>query len=278
MFQPVLPLPGVAGWRFLEATEANQRAAFDRSPALEREITYFNEKISEITSAEELVQDRTLRKVALGAFGLDEDLFKIAFVEKILAEGTENDDALANRFVDPRYAEFSQAFGFGDSFGPRTQEFGFGQRITDQYRDRQFEVAVGEVDQNMRLALTLRREIETYANSATADDTQWFRILGSTPLRTVFEVAFNLPSAFGGLDVDQQREVLQDRTRDLFGDSSLSVFQDPEAVDTLLNRFLVRQQITEGPGPGTPGVAALTLLQNASAPSTGLTNLILSGT
>ncbi|MEM8657881.1 MAG: DUF1217 domain-containing protein [Pseudomonadota bacterium] len=276
MFQPVLPLPGVAGWRFLEATETSQRAAFERSPLLEREIAYFKDNIANVTSAQELVQDRTLRKVALGAFGLDEDISKIAFIEKILSDGTEDDRALANRFVDPRYAEFSSAFGFGNLLGSRTQEFDFGQRITDQYRDRQFEVAVGEVDQNMRLALNLRREIEDYAASPGADNSQWFRVLGNEPMRTVFEAAFNLPSAFAGLDIDRQRDVLQDRTRDLFGDSSLAVFQDPEAVDTLLDRFLVRQQLDQGPTQGTPGLAALTILQNAGTSSSGLTNLILS--
>lgn len=275
-FQPVLPLSGVAGWRFLEATEESQRAAFDRSPLIEREVTYFNEQISTITSAQELVQDRTLLKVALGAFGLDQELFKTAFLERILAEGSEDPQSLANRFVDPRYADFSRAFGFGDLLGSRTQDFGFGRQITDAYRERQFEVAVGAQDPNMRLALGLRREIAEYAESPAASETEWFRILGNQPLRTVFEGAYNLPGEFAGLDIDTQRETLQDRTREFFGDSSLAVFQDPQAVDDLINRFLVRQQIAQGPGPGTPGVAALTLLQSAGTPSLGLTNLILS--
>ena len=276
MFQPVVPLSGIAGWRFLEATESQQRASFDRSPQIDRDVAYFNENIASIGSAEELVADRTLLRVALGAFGLDEELFKTAFLERILGEGTEDPQALANRFVDPRYGDLSRAFGFGSVLGPRTGDLGFGQQITSAYRERQFEIAVGDQDPNMRLALGLRREIAEYANSPTADGAQWFRILGNTPLRTVFEGAYNLPSQFAGLDVDTQRETMRDRTRELFGDSSLAVFQDPEAVDNLINRFLVRQQINEGPGPGTPGVAALALLQNASTPSIGLTNLILS--
>ena len=58
MFAPAIPLTGIAGWRFLEATEQSQRAAFDSSPLLAREIAYFEENIVGVASAEELVTMR----------------------------------------------------------------------------------------------------------------------------------------------------------------------------------------------------------------------------
>ena len=278
-FQPVVPLPGVAGWRFLEATEATQRDAFDRSAVIERDIAYFEEKIGSITTAEALVSDRRLMTVALGAFGLDEEINKTYFMRRILEEGTDDPESLANQFVDPRYRAFSEAFGFGNLLGTRTTLESFGQLITNDYRERQFEIAVGNANDDMRLALTFRREISEYTSSSSGDDTAWFQIMGSRPLRAVFEAAYGLPQQFGTLDVEKQRETLADKTRELFGEGGLSVFNDPENVANLIDRFLVRRQVDAGPTGSTPGTAALTLLQSASGGVGGFQriNLILSG-
>lgn len=275
MYQPVVPLSGVAGWRFLERTEAAQRESFERSPQMARETEYFLENISSIGSAQELVQDRRLLAVALGAFGLGDEIGKTAFLQKILAEGTDDGSSLANRFVDPRYAAFSKAFGFGDVAGPQVARAGFGKEIVDAYKQQQFEISVGNVDESMRLALTFQREIADLAVAAKqgSSATQWYRVMGNEPLRAVVEAAYGLPSAFSGLDIDRQREMLEDKTRQIFGSSSVSVFEDPDAVETMINRFLARQQAEQGPGAGTPGMSALTLLQSSG---TGATNLILS--
>lgn len=275
-FQPIVPFAGVTGWRFLERTEDAQRAAFARAPELDREIRYFKENIAAVTDARALVSDRSLLKVALGAFGLDEEIYKTAFLERILAEGTDDRQSLANRFVDPRYAEFSRAFGFGDLGGSRTADPGFGRRITEAHHTRQFEIAVGGSNADMRMALSFRREIAGHAGSGAGEGADWFRILGRPPLRAVFEAAYNLPAEFAGLDVDRQRTVLQDKTRAMFGDSSVSTFREPENIDSLINRFLGTRQAAAGPQGNTPGMTALSLLQEGGIGSSGLVGLILS--
>ena len=50
-FQPVIPLAGIAGWRFLERTQAKQQAAFEKSAELKRDIAYFEEKIGAVDLA-----------------------------------------------------------------------------------------------------------------------------------------------------------------------------------------------------------------------------------
>ena len=63
-FQPVIPMSGFTGWRFLSRTMAPQQAAFDRSPVVEKEVRYFQQNIAKVSSAAELVGDRKLLKVA----------------------------------------------------------------------------------------------------------------------------------------------------------------------------------------------------------------------
>lgn len=264
-FQPIVPQTGYVGWRFLERTAETQRVAFEKSPELLRDLEYFKENISKATTAEDLVNDRRLLKVALGAFGLEDDLDKRAYVLKALVEGTDADDSFANRMVDKRYQEFSKAFGYGNQFGARVARSDFAESIIAPYKVQKFEVAVGESDESMRLAMVFVREIGEFANSDSADDSAWFKVMGNPPLRQIFETAFGLPKSFGLLDVDKQRDIFRDKSRKLFGDSSLAIFKEGENVDKMLRTFFVRKQISESSGLGIPGTTALTLLRNSAA-------------
>lgn len=277
-FTPIIPASGVIGLRLLSQTQETQRAVFDQQPQLARDVAYFTEKIAEVRTAEDLVGDRRLLRVALGAFGLDDEIDKGAFIRKILEEGSEDREAFANRLVDPRYVNFTRAMGFGDILGARTGDVGFAAGITSAYKERQFELAVGEQDSSLRLALNFRREIQTYANASDPEGTAWFSAMGDLPVRTVFEGAFGLSSSFGQLDIDRQRDELKDLNNKFFGSKSLEVFKDGAEVENLINRFLVRRSIEEGPSPSTNGFTALTLLSNAAngVGSIGIQNILLS--
>lgn len=267
-FQPVVPLSGLAGYGFLARTLDRQMESFSASPERARETARFAERIGSVKSAEELVADRRLLAVALGAFGLEADIDNRFFVRKVLEEGTVARDALANRLADKRYRAFAEAFGFGNPGGARTAEPGFAARISAAFERRSFEAAVGNSDATLRLALNARRELPALAARAAAPDTLFFELLGSPPLREVFETAFALPSGFGGLDLDRQVEVLRERSQRAFGDGELTQFTDPAKLDELLRRFLLQSEVQSGPGPGTPGLVALSLLQGAAAPGT----------
>lgn len=260
---PSAPIGGIAGWRFMQRTQESQQAAFTASPALDRELTYFKENISNIESAEDLVNDYTLFKVALGAFGLEDKVADKFFFKKVLEEGSEEDGAFALKLTDTRYREFAEAFGFGNAGGQRVGESDFAQNITEAYEVRQFEKVVGESDSSMRLALNLEREIGKYADGPFPETTGWFQVMANAPLREVLETALGLPKTIGTLDIDRQREIFQEANVRVFGSKSLDVFQDPENVDKLLRNFFAQEQINNGPGPLTKGMGALTLMQNA---------------
>lgn len=253
--------------------------AFTRDPILQRETDKFREAIPNIITAEQLVADYEVLKVALGAFGLDEEIGKKAFLEQILSEDPDDSESLVNRFVDPRYGEFARAFGFGSGI-PQTLFTGFADDIISRYETNQFEIAVGTQDETMRFALSFTREIADLAQaSLNGQETQtgWLNLMGDEPTRRVLDRALGLPDEFATLDIDVQIEEYQRRMRTQFGGDSMAVFADPEVVDTVLNRYLLREQAEAGPTAGTPGYSALQVLQAGSA-STGITNLILSAT
>ncbi|OAN69214.1 hypothetical protein A8B78_05050 [Jannaschia sp. EhC01] len=261
-FAPVVPLGGYAGWKVLQATLDTQQARFAEDPAQSRDRAYFKENIGAITSAEELVSDYRLLRVALGAFGLDDDLPNRAFVEKVLSDGVTDDDALSNKLADKTYRKFSEAFGFGSILPPLTQGPGFADKILARFDQQAFEVAVGEQDTDMRLALEATRELPEIAAADTSDATAWLTVLGDTALRQVFETAFSLPSTIGSVDLDQQLEAFRKGAERVLGTSEFSVLQDPAAVEDLVHAFTLKSQLAAGPSAFTRGASAVTLLQN----------------
>ena len=262
MFQPVIPATGLAGWRFLQNTYDAQFDAFSKSTVIQRDAEYFTEKIGEISSAEELVSDRRLLTVALGAFGLQDDINNRYFIQKVLEEGTASDDTLANRLADTRYREMSEAFGFGPSAVSLTSLDGFAVDIVDRFQSNSFEVAAGAQDNAMRVALYAQRELQGLAGGEESTDTKWFTIMGDPPLRQLFEKALNLPSSIGQIDIDQQLEIFKERAADVFGSDDLSQFADDEVVQDTITKFIVRDQISGFNSGLSGGSIALSLLQN----------------
>ncbi len=259
-FQPAIPLGGLAGWSFLNRTREAQVEAFADSTVIQRNLAHFRENIGDITSAEELVNDRRLLEVALGAFGLSEDINNKFFIQKVLSEGVLNDEAFVNRLADKRYKAMSEAFGFELS-PPNTTLNTFPAEIEEAYIARSFEVAVGEQDENMRLALGLGRELAGLAGSELSEDAAWFTIMGTPPLRAVFERAFGLPTQTGALDVDRQLEIFRDTSLKKFGTTNPLDFTDPDKQEELTRKFLLRSEINAQLSLSAPGAVALSLLQ-----------------
>lgn len=260
-YQPVIPAGGNVGWSFLTRTRADQQRAFDTSAANTRATDYFRENIGKVRRAEDLVADRRLLQVALGAFGLDDDIDNRFFIKKVLEEGTLDDRAFANRLSDKRYFAMAEAFSFHLA-PPNTALSDFADGIIESYRTRQFEIAVGNQDEDLRLAMGIRREIEDLAGRDISDDAAWFSIMGNPPARRVFELALGLPDAFGAIDIDRQLAVFREKSERAFGTSALRDFADPELQEKLVRTFLFRSDIAAAGTATSRGSVALSLLRS----------------
>ncbi len=262
-FQPVLIAGGLPGWSFLNRTLGQQTQAFEKTPEIRRDTEYFEKNISNATTAEDLVSDRRLLRVALGAYGLSGDLNSNAFIRKILEGGTKNKDALANKLSDVRYREFAKAFGYGNEGGARIGSTSWVRGITARFRQLEFEVAVGNQDQSMRLAMDAKRNMPDIAKLAGKEETRWFKIMGNPPMRQVFETALGLPPSFAQADLDIQVEEFSDRAKRQLGLDSLSALSDTDVQDVIIERFLIRDQVKAFQAQSS-GSIALTLLQGTT--------------
>jgi hypothetical protein len=257
-FSPILPLSGLGGWRLLTATMERQREVHDAAPQATRDVARLKERLPAITSAEDLVADRKVLRVALTAYGLEDDLNAGALIRRVLEDGTGEPGALANRLVDRRYRDFSAAFGFGDIGMPGPLRAGFADQVADRYLARRFEAAVGETDETMRLALNARREMPALVTTSGDDRIAWLRLLGTPPLRAVMEMALGLPSSTAQLPLDRQVEEMRTAALTRFGSDRMEELTRPEKLEQVLDRFVILDSI--GSQQSTPFSPAATIL------------------
>ena len=259
-----LPMGGIGGWAFLKRTQAAQLQTFSNSSTIQRDTSYFRENIAGVETAEQLVNDRRLLSVALGAFGLKEDLGNRFFIRKVLESNPADRESLAFRLSDKRYLELSRAFGFGAPGPANTIRPGFADEIVARYETRQFQIAVGEQDENMRLALAAEEELSALSKRGLSETGKWYLVMGAPPLRKVFETALGLPASMASLELDQQLNVFREAAQKRLGTDSVTEISSPERREKLIRQFLVRAE-AGGFSPFTPGAAALTLLQAVSS-------------
>lgn len=118
-FSPIVIGSGIAGYEFIKRTRDQQISLLANSPQTARDIAYFKENITKVDSATDLLDDRRLLGVALGAFGLDEDINNRAFLQRVLESDLTDPRSPANLLSDKRYQQLAQTFNFGGSCGAR---------------------------------------------------------------------------------------------------------------------------------------------------------------
>jgi hypothetical protein len=260
-FRPVIPLGGYAGWRFLQRTLDTQQAAHAASAPVQRATDHFRAKIGAVRTADDLVNDRQLLTIALGAFGLDADIGNKAFIRKVLTDGTVADDALSSRLADKRYAAFARAFGFGDPGGARTALAGFVDGIVARFHAKGFAAEVGEQDNTMRLALNLGPGLDEVISDQSSKNARWYAVMGNVPLRTIFEGALGFSPAFGQIEVEQQLTQFKERAVATFGTDEIGDFADPARREKLIRLYIIRSEAASGAFL-SGGSVALSLLQS----------------
>lgn len=262
-FQPIVPLGGLAGWEFLKRTQIRQENSFAASPRMARAAQDFARDFTKLRNVDDLVKNRQVLGVVLGAFGLQADLDNRAFIKKVIVDGATQASALGNRLADKRYLALARAMAHLAPGGSGTAPPNLGADLLKGFRTTTFEVAVGESNESMRLGLAFERKMPEIAASARSETARWFSVLGDPPTRRVLETALGLPREFAGLDIDDQVTRLREAALNRFGTSSVADLAQPEKIEEITRRFLLMDQL-RGSQTGMSGAAiALGLLSPA---------------
>jgi len=260
MFQPAVAIGGYAGWKIFDRGATRQLQAFENQESVQRELAYFSEKISLISSPEQLIRDRRLLHIALGAFGLDSEIDKKAIIRRVLEEDVGDPGSFANRMNDLRWRSFAASFSAENLKSGRLKLMSVRDSVAERYVERAFEKAVGDADPDFRLAMNFRREVKAIASGVNADRVGWLQIMGQRPIRTVIEAAFGLPASTANLDIDRQRLIFERKSEGLFGVRSASAFLDDANVELALRRFFTKAGAQADASAGVRNAAVISLI------------------
>lgn len=261
-FQPIIPMSGIGGWKYLQATYDKQLQSHSNSPQVRRDRDYMIEKFSQPIAVEDFLKDARLVRVSMTAFDLSGEEWKKGFINKVLTEVADPESTFLKRLNNSKYTAFAEALKPQD--GKITLSEDDLAAIAVRFEASSFELAVGNVDDNMRLALNYQDEIKSLAAEGVSDTAIAYRILGDVPVSTLLKTALNLPSDMKGLSIERQAEILQNSLKKTLGVSKLSDMASPEIVDKAIVRYHAMKSITEGSTMYTPASAALTLLGGSS--------------
>lgn len=253
---------GLAGWSLLNRLSDRQKEIVANDRNVQNATVHFRDKVRKMGSVDELLTDFRSLSVVLKAFGLEGDIRNKGFIRKILESDLEDKSSLANRLSDKRYRRLAETLGFTNGPEPHINKAGVAEKIVAQYVEREYEFRVGEGDQNLRLALNARRELEDLAGKASTDRAKWFEVLGNTPLKKVFQGAFGFSAAYGKLPIDRQLEEFTRAATKLFGSSDFDRISDPANREKLIEKFILRSSMQDN-GASSRFSTALTLLSSA---------------
>lgn len=184
-----------------------------------------------------------------------------------MAEGAIDPEALANSLSDRRYKALAQDFNFSIAPPTHKQIPGLANKTIKNFQNQSFEIEIGKVDVDMRLALGFSRELQNLWVTSSSNNAGWLQILATPPLREVLQTSLGLPTAFSQLDIDVQHERIQEKAQRVFGTRDLSELTGEQLLEQITRRFLVMRQ-SNAQNSSTSLQNALTLL-NAIPKRTG---------
>ena len=274
MYQPVIPLSGNGGWKFLQSTYDRQLQSLSNSPQVKADRSYLVEKFSEPVTKEAFLNDKRLMRVALTAFDLGGEEWKRGFIDKVLKEVSDPESTFLARLNNPKYTAFANAFKPVNgtiTIAPEALD-----KIAAEFNKSTFETAVGNVDDSMRLALNYQSDIKGLMGNGSSETAILYRLLGNVPVRTVLETSLNLPTDIRKLPIEKQAEILKTGLQKQLGINDVKDLADLDQVDRVIKRFHALESVRNGADNYSPAANALTLL-NGNIGGQGGINLLLSG-
>lgn len=255
---------GLVGWSILKRTADRQQQLVNKDPFVSRQVSAAQSRLPDIQSADELVADYQLLKFTLTAYGLEKDLPNKAFIKKVLKSDVSDKRSFVNRLSDKRYRKLASEVKIKQSSQPGIDESTV-EKMVGSYKRQMFHEAVGQSNQDYRLALNAIKEIGEMAKRDSSDATLWYEVISTPPLKEVFTKALGLNSSvLAKMPVDKQKDLLIDSATRSFGTSSVKDFSDEAKQEKLIRNFIVRGQLDATNFSSNKYSVALSLLSSSN--------------
>tara|TARA_R110000737_G_scaffold348187_2_gene381481 strand:- start:293 stop:1996 length:1704 start_codon:yes stop_codon:yes gene_type:complete len=249
-------LAGVFDLAAMAEADANGE---DFTSTLQKVVKTVTSRTTQIDTPSAFFKDIPLMLATFEFFDLPSRTDSVPFASRILESDRNSPTSLLNVYPDERYRAFADAFNFKSPDAGRSYPAGFAETVVENYLDRQFEIEIGSADPDMRIALSMERDLKQVVAAGSSNNSRWFGILGSKPLREVFETAFQLPSSFASLDIDRQSAELQSRSERLFGTSDVAKLAETDVLNEVRRRYLLLSNVSSSGAMSSASIVATLL-------------------
>lgn len=219
-------------------------AKFADSPAVQKEVAYFRDKVAKLKSVDDIFKDRRLLQFVLSAYSLESEIQYPARIKAVMLSKLSDPNALANRMRDPRYREVASELLLGDLGLFNLQTGVVTDKVVDRYVTNEYEKNLGKQNPALREAAYFKRRI--------ASATSAYDILGDNVLRNVVTTTLGLPREIAIQSVEKQAALVERGFR-------LDKVKDTAYVDRFVRRFLIAKdsQAANEQGGGANSVLGL---------------------
>lgn len=193
-------------------------------PTAEREIEAFRERIGEITTVDDLIDDYEVFSFVMKAFGMEDEIYAKAMMKQIITSDPEDDSSLVNKLTDSNYKSINEELGF-DTEGIAGSNFtdpDWVDQMVERYVDQRLIDTQSEVNESVGLALTFEQKIEGMDS--------WYEVLADQEVAEFMMTAFGMSDTYESADIDAQERMLASRM-------DIEELQDPEVREQLIRQF-----------------------------------------
>lgn len=242
------------GLQMVDATRDRQLEMIRNSAQDQRAIAAFQERIGDIETVDQLMEDRELYVFVMKAFDLEDQIFGKAMIKKVLESDPDVSSSLVNRLTDPRFREMHTKLGFkeGGTRNSLTDSRFWQKSIVNRYVEQRFENTQAEQNEKIGTVLEFRRK--------AGDIKNWFDVLKDADLSEFMRTALGMPASVAGLDIDKQVELFAQKF-------DLDKLKDPAELEKLERKYVAITDAMAGVNSSTN--AALALMNAAVSAGAG---------
>jgi hypothetical protein len=229
----------MAKWQNLTASE----------PMVKAQTDYYQQNIGSIKTPSDLVNNYRLFSYVMTAYGMGDQVYAKALVQKVLEQGTDSSNTLAYKLNNPNMLALAKAFDFADYGDVATGAKAVQTDVVNNYIQQTMEDDQGQSNPGVKLAL--------YFQQHAPDIKSAYNILADKNLLTVVQTALGISEYASYEDVDTQAKQISNAM-------NLADLQDPKKLQAFIQKFSVLYD-ANNPSAATSQDVPNALMTNASA-------------
>lgn len=236
--------------KLLETTKPRQIEAIENSAVHSRAIETFREKVGDVESIDDLLNDYDSYSFLMKAFDLEEKIYAKGMMRKIFESDPDDKTSLLSRLNDPKLRALHEAIDFqaGGVTNYNTFASKWKEEMVDKYVEREFVKQQSEANPSVGVVLKAR--------SALPDVKTWFGVLADKDLGEFMRTALQISEQVILTDLDKQVEIFQNKY-------DIAKLKDPAELVKLVQRYSIFKDLTD-PNSGAVSSPILTLMGGES--------------